>query len=266
MMQSLQDFQNDFYIMAYGSKDEQNSILVNNPLFSALPLSQIQQYQWMVYANHADTLETIYPYCFKLLRSDWKSLVQSYLRRFPPKSYLLYEAALDFPQFVAEQVQADEYPFLEDLASYELLEASILRWPDYTEAQVKRADFLPLDKKIPVLNPAAKAYDSWYPIHTIVDHLKGSIPDQEVLKTIPVSPISLWVYRHENYQCRFFQVTPFIQAFLQACKDNREQASYQELVITVCKDLNILIADHFWDEFTGLLKTLEDLTILIGSK
>ena len=67
---SLQAFQTLFYKLATNSAETATTLAevpALSGLFSAIPQHQLQQYRWMVYANHAETLETIYPLTYALL-------------------------------------------------------------------------------------------------------------------------------------------------------------------------------------------------------
>ena len=266
-MSSLKQFQRDFFQLAYGTQAEQANVLDQNHYFSALPMHQVQQYQWMVYANHAETLETIFPYCYQLLQSVWETLVKDYLRLYPPSDYQLYGAALRFPEFLGEQAKwMENIPFLVDLARYELLEATILRWPDGPVSPAKLNDFEPLDQKAPILNPAGQAYTSDYPIHTLVEQIKAETLDANELRNTAPSPLCLWVYRDEQFDCRFFQVSPFLQHFLADALHNDAGKSYDTLLRSTCQALNITMTPDITMKFPLLLQNLESKSILLGSR
>jgi hypothetical protein len=265
-MSDLKTFQQDFYQLTYGSEEEQTAVLARNTLLASVPALQVQQYQWMVYANHADTLESIYPYCFKLLQHSWKPLVQTYLQQAPPRHYQLYSAAVAFPAFLAQQTEwVERWPFLEDLATYELLEATVLRSQGNVKKRGGLQQCLPLAEKKPVLNQTGQLFTSAYPIHTLVEALKQNPVDESYLATVAEEPLTLWVYRDRGHQCRFFEITLFIQLFLQVCKQQPEPTSYETLLTGMCSQLNLNITPELLEGFQGLLHQLEALDILLGT-
>jgi hypothetical protein len=206
----------------------------------------------------------------KLLQANWQAMVNDYLRRFPPKHYQLYHATLAFPQFLSQQSQAMEhYPFLYDLARYELLEATILRWPDdpLTATMPLGNNFKPWHKHRPVLNSAGQFLTTPYPLADIVACLQSDLADDEDLAPFvtPGPTVTLWVYRDANQQCRFFKVGGVIQAFLQACLQASPSASYHELWQELTQQFNLTSDDALDTQWVTMVTQLEAVGIVRGS-
>lgn len=274
MIPTLAEFQHDFYTLAFGAPEAQVDIIKTNPHFTALPPPVIEQYQWMVFANVADTLKSIFPFTYRLLQADWSDVVATYLRTHPPMSYQLYAAAVAFPEFVAEQPCAhSDYPFLEDLAAYELLEATLLRAPNDHKAirNGHMPDATELSTHAPIMNPIGKAFSSWFNIPAIAALLDDENTPLEALVNPDLDPVTLWIYRDDAFRCRFLKVSPLVQGFLVACiakttATEGASTTYHSLLNELSETAGEGETSHMRNErFLALLEQLLDKGILWGS-
>ncbi|MDH4380230.1 MAG: putative DNA-binding domain-containing protein [Vampirovibrionales bacterium] len=269
---SLQAFQTLFYKLATTSEETATILaedLALSGLFLALPNHQLQQYRWMVYANHAETLETIYPLTYTLLEDTWQPLVEHYLAAYPPKHYQLYETATDFPQFIAEQASCTkQYPFVVSLVAYELLEASILRMPSNDLPKNSTREVITsfnLGQLSPILQEASASFVCEYPLNTIVEILKQDSLNIDKLQSIEPQPLHLWVYRDSEFQCRFLKVTPFILA----CLENFRKApdlSHEGHLYTVTQGFNLEIKNDLKKNYCELIQNFLSFGVLLGSR
>jgi len=276
MIPTLAEFQHDFYTLAFGPPEAQARIIKANPPFEALPTPVIEQYQWMVFANVADTLETIFPFTYRLLEADWPSLVAAYLQAHPPTGYQLYTAAIAFPDFVEKLPCAEtHYPFLGDLAAYELLEATLLRAPNAANPPGKSLSQLPsisgLATHAPIINPIGQAFSSWYNIPALAAQLSDETTPLDALVNPNLDPVTLWLYRDDVFRCRFLKVSPLVQGFLAACvakttASEGAATTYRSLLNELSETAGEGETSHMRDErFLTLLEQLLDKGILWGS-
>lgn len=291
---SLKAFQHLFYKVAFCPESYLESLLKPETpetlWLKALPKPILPQYRWMVYSNHAETLESIYPYTFSLikaysqqahLKTNWQTLVKDYLRAFPPEDYHLYGTACAFVEFLGQQtVYTNAFAFLEDLAAYELLEAEVLRLPDSTNETIFSPDFeagFNFEALTPVINPAAKAFSSSYPLEAVVALLKtkreGLTPaDIKQLKAYGAThqPLWLWVYRDEACACRFFKVMPPVQSFLALALAHGQaktpMPSYQTLLTQALEPFGMAFSPEIAAQVLPTLAQLQQAGILLGSQ
>ena len=282
---SLKAFQAMFADIAYQPFSHETSpydalaMQSNSPLteaFYQLPSDRLKQYQWMVFANHQEALEAIYPYTFQLLNEEWDEVVCQYLQAHPPHSYQLFDVAKAFPFFLATQEKwMNAFPFLEDLATYEQLEAHLLKEvspitiaPSPTLRPPTSADDLAITS--PVLALVAAPFFSFYPIDAIVEALKHCTEAETALPVhwpIASGPLVLWVYRDAEFRCRFIKISGVMQAFLSlALKSKNKGDSYRFLLEAACATYGMELTPAIEAGFQSFLcGQLHSLGIVLGS-
>jgi hypothetical protein len=270
---SLQAFQAAFYEACFSPS--QPNLPPKHPashIFSQLPVTQLAQYQWMVYANHADTLESIYPYCTQLLQDDaWQSVVSDYLRACPPSQYHLYGASTAFPGFLAQQdALMAQWPFLYELAQYELLEATLLRWPEASgEATLALPNhYQPWTHRRPVLHSAGQLMTTHYALGEVVSSLQSATHSTQLDWTPFMTPgpmVAFWAYRDANQRCRFFKVGGVVQAFLEACVQAKPATTYYDLWVQLSQQFSLMWDDALEAQWVAMVSQLEALGIVSGS-
>lgn len=309
---SLKAFQQAFYDLTLGSCDwtcppealdhwlqERVSPDVA-ALFRKQSAERLRQYQWMVFGNLLDTLEAVYPFTRQLLDADWEAIVRDFLRAHPPQSFQLYHCITAFPTFLQTQpaFMAD-FPFLGELATYEVLEADLLRRaepspvlpnPEFDSPSFPVLENLPADisntellsRYAPVLNPVAESLECRYPIHTLIERLKAAraasscegenrVYSPEL--AIQPQPLALWVYRDRHFSCRFFQVNALTLNFLERCRalppmsaasSSGSYPVYDVLLQQSLDALNLPRADWIEQQFGAFIHQLVDRDILRG--
>jgi hypothetical protein len=282
---SLKDFQALFAEITFqpfsheissfeGLKNQPKTPLVE--AFFQLEEDRLKQYQWMVFANHQEALEAIYPYTYQLVSDQWDGLVSAYLQAHPPQSYQLFDVVKAFPSFLSEQEALTQaFPFLEDLATYEQLEAQLLK--DTTSISKAEAQSLKnpcltddLETTSPVLNPASSSFSSFYTVDLIVEQLKQCKEAETDLPTQWASatePLILWVYRDLDFSCRFFKVSGVVQQFLSlALQSHGEKKSYRVLLEEACSAYDMALTPAIEAGFQSFLCVqLHPLGIVVGS-
>jgi hypothetical protein len=218
------------------------------PPFAHIAGARLRQYAFMVYANHADTLSVIYPYCAKVLGdAAWESTVRAYLTAHPPGHYQLYHTATGFPGFLEthhvpyQPETSQTAPFLPMLAQYELLEATLLRCPQPLVPEVLgSALWDDLDRCVPVPNRVAQPLTTPWQLDALVSRIQameeGQVLAFDDLYT-PETPLYLWVYRDAGFQCRFFKVNALIQTFLGLLLNSHNQDDDENVPVTSCNTL-----------------------------
>jgi hypothetical protein len=254
-------------------------------LFAQQPHQRLGQYQWMVFANHADALEQLYPYTFQLLNAvdDWQTVVFAYLRQYPPEAFQFFDVSVNFPLFLQEyETVSQRLPFLVDLALYEQLEAAVLKstavqpvFAQPVETSVSRA-VEALLHAVPVVNPTSVAYSSHFDIEAIVAWLKQTptITQHTIPATLllpAATPLYLWIYRDASHACRFVKLSPLVHGFLALALQFQEtdvallERTYGTLLETVCFFQGVEQTPALEQGFMGFLATLQTQEIVMGS-
>jgi hypothetical protein len=265
-------------------------------LFQKQDLKRLRQYQWMVFFNLADTLETVYPFTKQLLGDRWQIETQGFMQAYPPPSFQLYECITRFPDYLNQQEDLlTAFPFIVELASHEVLEAELLRMPDtardlqakLTESSNLQFNSLTvndfLQQYAPVINPAAKPLECLYPIHQVIEQLRQSeqnaLSDSTMHTTKPTlseidwqklepQALALWVYRDAAFDCRSFQVNPLTLTFLNHCLDianERPLSSYNTLFQHTLESIGLTRTAELEQHFLAFIQQIEALGILLGS-
>lgn len=296
---SLQAFQALFKELAFQHPNNPDSITTvlanarqpNSPFAGVAPLfaqqshQRLGQYQWMVFANHADALEQLYPYTFQLIDAldDWQTVVFEYLRQYPPETFQFFDVSVNFPVFLqADETFSQRFPFLADLALYEQLEAAVLKstavQPVFAQPVEKMVPHVlaSLLQAVPVVNPTSVAYTSSFDIEAIVAWLKqtatiapNTIP-ANLLQPAPI-PLYLWIYRDTSHACRFIKLSPLVHGFLalalqfQATDVALPERTYRTLLETVCFFQGVEQTPILEQGFMSFLVSLQAQEILIGS-
>src|SRR3990167_6997962 len=92
-------------------------------------LEQIDQkgsnlYATLMRAGHHDVMESIYPYCSKLFKDQFESIINDYLTKFPSDHYNFNRLCSRFSEYLTTYggTWLERYPYIAELADYEWLE------------------------------------------------------------------------------------------------------------------------------------------------
>ena len=265
-------------------------------LFQKQDLKRLRQYQWMVFFNVADTLETVYPFTKQLLGNRWQPETQGFMQAYPPPSFQLYECITRFPDYLSQQeALLTAFPFLVELATHEVLEAELLRMPDAAADLLKELANAPdtepdnqtseqfMKNYAPMINPAARPLECVYPIHQVIEQLrqteqKTSESQDDIIDNEPIpiiewqaiepQALALWVYRDEAFECRSFQVNPLTLDFLTRClnkADQRPLANYDALFQQTLNAIGLVRTAELEQHFLAFIQQIKALGILLGS-
>jgi Putative DNA-binding domain len=236
-------------------------------------------YEELLQSTVHDTLSNIFPFCEKLLRSDWYALCESYRRQFPNRSYQLYRCAEKFPDFLAEQtLWMERYPFLSDLAQYEWIEVAV----ENDREQSLPVDFIPfhpetpeqLSTICPIWNQASDLRTFWYNVPQIIQTLEkdNSLTNEtspwENNLDVELQLTLLFIFRDPaNHRARFFELNHLTAQLIEISMLN-PHVSYEitlnELQANSPALTNISLKT-LRQEGLGIFSTLHKEGILLGS-
>jgi len=171
---------------------------------------------------------------FPVLRSitpddRWIRLVRHYFETHRASTPLFPEMTREFLRYLEHErnAQADDFPFMLELAHYEWVELALSISEQETNLQHIDFDGDLLDG-IPVLSPLAWPLSYQYPVHRISPDFLPTEPGQQ--------PTYLVVYRNLNDEVHFLELNPVSAHLLQLILDERQQTTRQMLT-TIAEQL-----------------------------
>lgn len=225
----------------------------------------VELYGRLIHHGHHDVMESIYPYCQKLIGKSWEKFVDRYFLAFPPSHYNLNRICRNFPAFLREHGGEflELYPYLVDLADYEWIELEVLE----ADVDVELGDTASISKPeqvaqfYPLVNPSCtmRYYD--YPIPDIVVILKeGSRPKRKFKKA--ATPVA--AYRDSRHRARFLELGSSAARLVE--KAAASPATYQELLIAAIQTTPELAPEQAAVDFLALVEKLMEAELFVGSK
>lgn len=224
----------------------------------------IELYGGLISYGHQDVMESIYPFCSKLLGKKWKPLVEDYLLRCPAQHHNFNRLCAEFPQYVSLYCTdlLDRYPFLAELADYEWIEMEKLE----DECRIVTQAHAPLETPeqiatlCPVVNPTVTIREYKYDITNLADRLEH---DRKLPRTIKPERTLVAIYRHpETYRCDFVEIG---QAAAQLIEAARKPVTYQSLIPLVIALTPELPPQETVTQFLEVVEELQELGVFVGS-
>jgi len=245
--------------------------------FLSQPLERLDQYEFMVFANVVDTLESLFPFTQQLLKDQWQPLAQEYFWKYPMTSYQLIHVGEAFPEFIGNTHAIEQYPFIEELALYEWVEADLIaavnpEYPDFKKTLIPTSP-QELTELTPQLNLTALLLQLNYDISEIITFLKDHETDELPAELLTPQSKCMWIYRTLSpYRCRFFELTPLLAVWLSCVfhlHEIGETQSYSQtldpLYEQLIKTSPGLSRTEFDHQFLQIVSQLMESQILLGS-
>lgn len=222
-------------------------------------------YGKLIHFGHHDVMESIYPYCSKLLGKKWSSIVDDYLLKFPPEHHNFNRLCYRFSEYlnVFGAQHLEKYPFLVELADYEWIELEKIE----EETEILQFEHEPLSNPEqiaalhPVVNPTLTVRHYQFDILDIADDVEN---DRKLSKKIKPDPIDVAIYRHPlSHRCRFLEIG---SATAQILEMARSPITYQALIPIVVSLTPELSAQESVAQFLEMVEELQELKVFVGSK
>lgn len=227
-------------------------------------------YNDLINSTTTATLESIFPMTRRFFKSFYH-LVESFRRQNPPQQYQLYLGVEAFPQFIAQQPQAQQFPFLLQLADYEWREVFVQNF-NSTVAQNAEAILPTLDNVAtyqPVWNDASVLAQYQYDLPAIVEQIRqaGDSFDAASLNAQDFNTLTtVLIYRDtDTLKPRFFKLNGLTAQVIAVSQANPQLSL--DAVLQVLKQLPVLarISDNaLMSQGIQLLQKLHQANILLG--
>lgn len=224
---------------------------------SGVDADRIGVYKEMVYNTVEGLIASNFPVLRRILgESRWHALVRDYFAHHKAHTPLFPKIAQEFLFFLEkERYQADDPPFLRELAHYEWVEVALMTDPREISWQGvdPKGDLL---ARVPVLSPLAWPLSYRYPVHRLgPDHP----PPQEGQTTYLV------VFRDRNDEVGFMELNPVSALLLEKIQQNENEGG-RELLQGIASTLRHPDTDVVEKGGLDVMRRLLQRDVLLGVK
>ena len=155
------------------------------------------------------------------------------------------------------EMQADDFPFLVELAHYEYVELALSVATDSNDMSNidPGGDLL---EDTPVKSELAWVYAYQFPVHRISPEF---LPDEPLEQ-----PAYIAVYRQSDDKVGFLELNPVTARLLNAIEDNAADYSGKELLRRIGAEVGYQDENAFVRHGTAALAELRELDILVGTR
>lgn len=222
---------------------------------------RMQIYNRLFYNNVEDFMSTTYPVLCEILGEQrWHALVRDYFANHKAHTPLFPEMPREFLVYLEDerQPQADDLPFMLELAHYEWIELalSISELSNDLSQLSKQANFL---DEVPVLSRLAWLLSYQFPVHQVSHDYQ---PEQ--LGELPTHIVASRL--EDSAQISFTEVNLVIARFLQLIKENTQLLTSKELLIQISNELGNPDTNSIINFGQQTLNDLNSKGIIIGTR
>jgi hypothetical protein len=185
---------------------------LNNPSPPDVKVERIAMYRELIFTNIDNFLSSNFP-VIRTLYDDpqWADLVQDFFAKHTSKTPYFSEIPEEFLAYLqTERDNANDYPFLLELAHYEWAEMAVAIAKHDSVVNEGNSENL-LTQRIQV-SPLAWPLAYQYPVHKIAPNF---LPLEA-----PAEPTCLIVYRDPNDDVQFLEITPITYCLLEIIQQN----------------------------------------------
>lgn len=253
-METTADFTRRQYQFAAHIRDPEHE-----PLPGDVEERRMAIYRELFYNNVEGFLSNSFP-VLRELHTDhqWHTMARDFFAHHRAQTPLFLEIPGEFLGWLQNErtTQADDLPFLWELAHYEWVELAL----SISEETLDRDDVEPQGDfltGIPVLSPLAWHMSYHYPVHRIGP---AFLPDGPV-ETIT----SLVVYRNREDEIGFMEINPVTKRLLELVSAN-DTESGQQLLQRIAAEMSHPQPGVVVNSGIGILKDLAQKAIVLGTR
>ncbi|MCX7555083.1 putative DNA-binding domain-containing protein [Marinicella sp. S1101] len=195
----------------------------NNPKPASIEDRRMKIYRDLFISSIGGLLAGSFPVIRSLYTdASWELLVRKYFKKEHNKTPHFPEIPREFVTFLQTNPEADpNKPFLYELAHYEWLELHLEKHSIELKRPAEPISADQLMNESPVISPLARLNSYAFPVHKI----KASFQPTQAAET----PIYLTVWRDQNFQIHFSEMTPFSALLLEKLMNNKSDSGHQVL-------------------------------------
>ncbi len=252
-MDKLPDFQRKQYEFAAHIRDPEN-----NAAPAGIEDRRMAIYRNLFFNNLRNLLGSTFPVLKKLSGKErWAGLIREFMAKHEAHTPYFLEIPKEFLAFLEHEHEsdADDFPFLLELAHYEWVELALSVSTDSNDLTAVNPDGDLLDGT-PVLSVLAWPLAYRYPVHRISQDFQPMEPGEQ--------PTYLAIYRNTDNEISFMELNAVTAGLLDKISNNAEQKTGRELLIELSKEINFdpdVLAEHG----AAALAELRAADILLGT-
>ena len=249
------NFQDKQYAFAAHIRDPENQ-----PAPEGIENRRMAIYRNLFFNNLRSLLSKTFPVIRKIHSDEhWDRFIRQFMQNHQAKTPYFLELPEEFLNFLSKEYehQADDFPFLNELAHYEYIELalSISTESNNLDGIDPDGDLL---SNIPVKSVLTWPFAYQYAVH----HISPSFKPTEA----EAQPVYLAVYRQENDKVGFLELNPVTASLLNAIEENAANRTGEELLREIASAINYLNVDAFVKHGAETLKEMRQLEILTGTR
>ena len=248
------DFQKQQYAFAAHIRDPDHQ-----PAPEGIEDRRMAIYRDLFFNNLRNLLGGMFPVIRKIAGDErWERLIRLFMRHHVAKTPYFLQLPREFLAFLQNEYEpdADEYPFLLELAHYEYAEIAL----SISEDEDDLAGIDPdgdLLAGVPVKSVLARVYAYTYPVHRISAEYLPDKPAEQ--------PVFLALYRGNDDKVRFLELNPVSAGLLDAVEQNESRQTGEELLRSLAVKTGYPDTDAFVRHGADALRELRELEILTGT-
>ena len=217
-------------------------------------------YRELFFSNLNSLLSNMFPVLVKLHSDEkWRRLVRRFMQKHQARTPYFLQLPAEFLDFLQNEYrpEADDFPFLAELAHYEYIELalSISEEADDLEGVDPEGDLL---AGVPVKSALAWVYAYQYPVHRISADFLPAAPAEQ--------PVYLAVYRDSADKVGFLELNAVTAGLLNAIQENDAARSGDALLRKLAADINYPDTEAFIAHGLAAMQEMRSLDILTGAR
>lgn len=252
-MARLPDFQRKQYEFAAHIRDPEH-----NAAPEGIEDRRMAIYRELFFNNLRNLLGGTFPVLKKLSGTErWAALIRQFMATHESQTPYFLEIPKEFLAFLEHEhtPDADDFPFLLELAHYEWVELAL-------SVSTDRNDLTSVDpdgdllEGVPVMSVLAWPLAYSYPVHRISQSYQPTEPGQQATY--------LTIYRNADNEVNFMELNAVTAGLLDKISNNDEQKTGRELLIALTKEINF-DPDGLVEHGANALAELRAADILLGT-
>lgn len=253
-MADIPDFQEKQYAFARHIRDPEN-----NPAPAGADDRRMAVYRELFFNNLRSLLSQTFPVLKKLHEIDkWNSLIRQFMVRHEAQTPYFLRIPEEFLNFLQNEydLQADDFPFLTELAHYEWVELAL----SVSEEVNVTSDIVPegnLLDGVPVKSKLAWSFAYQYPVHRISADFLPEAPSGQ--------PTFLTICRKANDDMDFMELNPVTARLLEMIDDNEFETGRQ-LLKKLATEIQYPDTEKLIEHGLDAMERMRKTEILLGVK
>ena len=234
-------------------RDPENTIAPNDVDSRGLSI-----YRNAIIANTEKFFGDNFPKVKELLGDDnWMTTVRDYVRRHRPETPLFVELPGEFVNYLdSSRDDADDPPFLYELAHFELLENLVLT-DEANLAAIPVEENGDLLKGVPIVNPTSQLVRYAFPVHKIDRAYQAIQP--------PADPTFILAFRDRVNEFKFLEISIATARVVEMLNDPGSQSG-ESVMRGLASKLGNVDIDRLIDQGTEILTTLRMCGAILGTR